>query len=501
MASGVPEDQLPNADTSRDRMVARWRRERPNDPAPDLFLTYSIENMADRLAPTLALLARYPDDVLVMSAANMVLRSLNQTARTGELLEAFLQRNPDSSHAYRMLVGHYGRLQDETRKIELIARWAQREPVDPNAVTDWLSSSLAEQEPAATAALLDRFFARQPQGGAALSACSEIARRRPEYREVARACVARTAGGGDGSRAAKQAAEQASAELAAIAARDGDWQGLLGSLGKLPREQRLQALLSAVQQVPAPAGCATRVELLRVAAEQAPAEESERASLASSVAGALHLCAAHGPARAMYLGLLRTAPNPDGIVSTWTSHLIDPIRGDRWLGDLPAPGAAPILEQRLRESPGPTTPLGSPNRSSTSGSSCCSAMAWRRRRPRASVSSSGQPPSRTSSGGSRGARLRHRARRAARRGESAPILRRGRPPGQRQPRPAVEQRPRLAPGRRARAPRRRATAGARGRRRCRGRGTARAAPPARAAGSALRQPARRAARDAGRRAR
>ncbi|HXT50174.1 MAG TPA: hypothetical protein VN811_03985 [Thermoanaerobaculia bacterium] len=353
MARGVPDDQLPNADASRDRMIAHWRREKPGDPGPDLFLTFAIEDMAERLPPTLALLARYPDDVLVVSTANALLRNLDQTARAGEILEAFLQRNPENPQAYKMLVNHYGSLQEETRKTELIVRWAQREPVDPEAVSSWLSSSLAEQEPAATVALLERFFAGQPRGSAALSACTEIARRRADYRQAARACIARVAGGGDGSPAAKAAAEQAGAELASIAARDGDWKGLLDSLGKLPREQRRRALLAAVQQVPAPEGCATRVELLRVAGEAPGTDPDEQASLATSIAGALHLCAAHGPARVMYLDLLRTAPNPDAVVSSWVARMRDPIRGDRWLGDLPAAEAAPILERRLRENPAP----------------------------------------------------------------------------------------------------------------------------------------------------
>src|SRR6185436_17745597 len=216
MARGVPDDQLPNADASRDRMIAHWRREKPGDPGPDLFLTFAIEDMAERLPPTLALLARYPDDALVVSTANALLRNLDQTARAGEILEAFLQRNPENPQAYKMLVNHYGSLQEETRKTELIVRWAQREPVDPEAISSWLSSSLAEQEPAATVALLERFFAGQPRGSAALSACSEIARRRADYRQAARACIARVAGGGDGSPAAKAAAEQAGAELASI---------------------------------------------------------------------------------------------------------------------------------------------------------------------------------------------------------------------------------------------------------------------------------------------
>jgi len=140
MARGVPDDQLPNADASRDRMIAHWRREKPGDPGPDLFLTFAIEDMAERLPPTLALLARYPDDVLVVSTANALLRNLDQTARAGEILEAFLQRNPENPQAYKMLVNHYGSLQEETRKTELIVRWAQREPVDPEAVSSWLSS-------------------------------------------------------------------------------------------------------------------------------------------------------------------------------------------------------------------------------------------------------------------------------------------------------------------------------------------------------------------------
>lgn len=175
VASGVPEDELPSFDGARDRVVARWRRERPGDPTADVFLLSSIEDMGERLAPMLALQARHPNDVLVMSVTNMLLRNLDQTEKAGELLEAFLQRNPNSEKAYQMLAGHYRSVEDESKQRDLIMRWAQREPVDPGVVRYWLGSPLAQQDPAGTAALLDRFFAGQPQGAIALSVCGEIA--------------------------------------------------------------------------------------------------------------------------------------------------------------------------------------------------------------------------------------------------------------------------------------------------------------------------------------
>jgi TPR repeat protein/predicted Zn-dependent protease len=344
---GVAAEDLPSDEAARERVLARWRRERPNDVGPDLFAIFEMQQPAEKLAAMLHLLDRHPDDALLLSTAQGLLRDQGQAERAGQLLEGYLERNPEKPLAWRMLADHYGQIQNETRRAELVALWVQQDPPHYEAVSRWLALPIAKQDPRATAAVLDRFFASSP-GEAALGTCLAAGRLHPAYRSQARACVARTAAAGeDASPIAKQAAEQARSELVSLAVKEGDWDGLLAALDQLPPAMRRSAVIGAASNVETPAGCDSRVDLLRVAIEGAGGEDPIQAGDdARRIASALKECAARPAATAMFLELVRAVPNPGSAVGAWVVK----FNGVEWRGDLPAE-VVPILEARLDSDP------------------------------------------------------------------------------------------------------------------------------------------------------
>jgi len=321
-----------------EQVFERWRRLRPDSPGPELFRTLRIQDPAQKRAAVLSLLDRYPDEVMVAWQVWVALRESGETARATETLESFVARNPEDPGVHRLLVRDAAG--NETRRAEILKRWAQAHPGDPHLVMTWLRSKLPEQKPDATTGVLRDFFARRSGGEAALSACLAVRRSgEAAYSDAAAACIARLAGDPESS---PELAGKATAALAKVAAEEGDWSGLVALLDQLEPRARWNALLGAARQLEAPARCGERVDVLEAAQVGLPDDDAY-----GSLASALKDCAVQPGAQALFLSLLRKAPvdRVKEIVLSWVIH-----GHQGWVGALPD-ATAVLLEERLEGEP------------------------------------------------------------------------------------------------------------------------------------------------------
>jgi hypothetical protein len=365
------EGRAPDAEGAQEALLERWAAARPGSAGPELFRLFRVENQAARLPGVLGLAARHPDDPLVLSHAGMLLRSFGRTAEAGELLEAHAERHPEKGSAWRLLAEHYGSLQNETRVIGAVRRWAEAAPDDPTLIEGWTSAGLDRVDPEATARLIERFLEQPHDRAEALEVCGRLARAEGSpHRAAARRCVVRFAAGapsssaasgepsdepGPGAEASAQMAEQtrerAIGLLAELAAAEGDWSSLLESLETLEPAARGRALVASARRIEAPAQCSERIELLRAAltdvgsdiSTDANADGTSRQSIASAVRG----CEQRPAAQDLFLGLLEGAPPEQvpSVLGAWVSRVNGVVRGE-----VPA-GTASLLEARLERDP------------------------------------------------------------------------------------------------------------------------------------------------------
>ncbi len=336
-ARGVEDPGRLGSESSRDRVLARWRRERPEEGGPDLFVALEEQDPDKQRRAVVELLDRYPDDPLVVWQATTRLRQAGDVRREVELLEAFLIRNPDRPVAYRLAADHYGWASNDSELARVLRGWADLAPGDPELVARWLRSPLASEAPEETAALLDRFFATAPAGTGAVEACLKAARVMPAFTARARACLERLAALPDDGWGGPQRATRALAQLAAVG---DDRPGLESALGQLDPEARFRARIEAVGRLEAPARCGERIDQLRAAM----AEMIWDGDQPGSVAHALRPCAGRQEAEALFLELVRRTPAArlDRVIGGWATHV-----NGVWRGRLPADSVAPILEARL----------------------------------------------------------------------------------------------------------------------------------------------------------
>jgi TPR repeat protein/predicted Zn-dependent protease len=322
-----------------ERVLERWQRLRPDAAGPDLFRALAIEDAAAKRTAVVALLDGHPDDAVVVWHATNELRQAGEAERVTAVLETFVARNAERPVGYRMLAQNAR--SNQTRLAEVLERWARATPGDPELVSAWLGSTLPRQEPDRTQRVVAELFARRPGGQADLGACLEVLRGGdPEFAAAARACVARTAAD---PAAPPHVVEQATTEMAGMAAADGDWSALVGSLDDLEPEVRFRSLLTAARRVEAPARCTERVDLLTLAASAV----GEVDDGLRSVASALDDCSGRPEARDLFLELLGRAATEEvpGVVHAWLTRVNRVLQGE-----LPA-GSTALLEQRLRAEP------------------------------------------------------------------------------------------------------------------------------------------------------
>jgi hypothetical protein len=333
-----------DAERAQETLLERWQDLRPDSAGPELFRLFRIQDQAERLPGLLELVARHPDDPLVLAPTGMALRSFGQAERATELLEAHAQSHPSRGMAWRLLAEHYGSLQNETRQMAALAHWAEVDPDDPALIDAWTGAGLDRVDPEGTARLLGRFLDHPHDDSRALETCARLARAADgPHRSAARRCVARFAADSREDETSVQARQRAVGVLAELAAQEGDWAGLLDSLEALEPAGRSRALVASAYRVDAPGSCSQRIELLRAALPDAGADGSTR----SSIATAARACEQRPAAQALFLDLLSTAPLDEvpGVVGAWAQRVNGVLRGE-----VPA-GAAALLEARLQREP------------------------------------------------------------------------------------------------------------------------------------------------------
>ncbi|HMB55178.1 MAG TPA: tetratricopeptide repeat protein [Thermoanaerobaculia bacterium] len=262
--------------------------------------------------------------------------------RAGGLVEALIAEDPEAPTGYLLLLRTVR--DHETKRAEVLERWAVATPGDPQLVGAWMSSRLSEQEPEATRQVLARFFGRRPGGEADLEACLSVLRRAgDEYAAPATACAARSAADPD---LPPYLARRATTALVERAAADGDWGAMTSALEEVDPEARVRALAAAAASLETPARCDEVIALSTQAAGAFPGAANDPYD---SVARGLRGCLARPAAQALALDLLRRARG-FSIRAIFTAFGVQGRNGD-YHGELP-PGTVALLEERLTAEPG-----------------------------------------------------------------------------------------------------------------------------------------------------
>jgi len=148
----------------RERVFAEWKTTRPGDSTPYLAeMQGSVppERMDDAV---LGLVPRFPDDPRLLGRAVQILSRREQAKQASELIEAALERHPESSDFYGIAVNFFNEV-NETRRHELVEAWIERRPGDANALRTFLGEPPSSRDPRESARRVERFVAA---GGASL---------------------------------------------------------------------------------------------------------------------------------------------------------------------------------------------------------------------------------------------------------------------------------------------------------------------------------------------
>lgn len=334
-AEGRDGATLAEREAATEGILARWEERRPDSAGPHLLRTVSILDSAAKRDAVVAIADRYPDDALALSQAAQMLQQTGDPAGAVARLQAFITRNPRRSIGYHLLVQHSR--ENATRQAEVLERWAEAIPGDPELVRGWLASPLATQEPEATRQVVSDFFDRPAADAATLGVCLQLSRHGdPTWEAPAWACVTRIASDPEQPEQVTERATKAIAERAAAA---GDWSAFLATLEVLAPAGRIRALIETARSLRAPERCADIVELLTVAAEAVGREEHGEWSMISAARG----CSDRSDAQALFLELIRRAPADEiaTVIGGWTSN----VNGE-WQGKIP-PETGRLLEERI----------------------------------------------------------------------------------------------------------------------------------------------------------
>lgn len=322
------------------RVLTRWQELRPESAGPHVMRAVQIQDAAERRAAVLAVYDRFPHDALALSQAVEVLMQAGDAAEANRLAEAFLLAEPADSYAYRAVLQTVR--DNETRRAEVLERWAAAVPGDPALVEAWWVAGGSVPSPEATRRVLGDFFARRPGGAADLDACLKVLDRGGgEFRQQARDCVVRTAGLPD---LPPLVAGRAAEKLVEMAVADGDTAALTATLDRVAPESRLRALAAAAGSLETPARCDEVIALTSSAVAALGGAEDPYAAIAAALRG----CGERPAAQAVVLDLLRRAESTQ-LVGVLSALGIANVNGV-YRGELP-PGAVAVLVARLEAEP------------------------------------------------------------------------------------------------------------------------------------------------------
>lgn len=323
----------------REHVFAEWKAARPDDATPYLAqMQGSVppEHMDDAV---LGLVPRFPDDPRLLGRAVQILSRREQAKQASELIEAALERHPESSDFYGIAVNFFNEV-NETRRHELVEAWIERRPGDANALRTFLGEPPSSRDPRESARRVERFVAA---GGASLpriETCGWLLQiDQGAYRAAAARCLTEAS---EQTRDAQLRAK-AAGFLAGAGEGAGD-AGLERSLAELPAERRPEAILNAAYAL-GEGQCARKLSLFKLL----PKGSGGSAGSYSNRFGALRGCQTDPPARAAYLEAFVHGPAEDlsNLLGRWFTKINGRYQEDFGL----APPIVAALEARLpRES-------------------------------------------------------------------------------------------------------------------------------------------------------
>jgi tetratricopeptide (TPR) repeat protein len=163
----------------------------------------------------------YPDDIRAVTFKVWQLNEDGSPGAGGELLQSFIDRNPDNGGGYAALAGFY-RSQGQEQQADLVLeRWLTRLPEDQNALMAqimWRGEALASEQ---VLDLLDRVLAGETLPDEVVRICHYLGRSRSAA--LAESCLRRVLGKAKESGDAELTGE-ASIELAALLVDNENWQ-------------------------------------------------------------------------------------------------------------------------------------------------------------------------------------------------------------------------------------------------------------------------------------
>lgn len=264
-------------------LVGEWLTAQPDSPDAHLYAVQLNPDPEGRMPDLLDLTDRYPQSEAVHHAALWALRQEGDTARMQGLVEAFLQRNPDSSFAFESAYRFYDDLGQAERGEQLLAEWLASRPGDPAALgallsRDRMRGTVDEHLPAYAIAV-----ERVEPSQAGVAWCRRLGGEvLAELQELGLRCLRRLVG--EGLDAETEIA--AAVGVTSILTRAGRENEARPLLELLPAEQQARVLGSVAVERAADGDCASAMVALRQLPQQVPrAEGGSIGSVYASCAG------------------------------------------------------------------------------------------------------------------------------------------------------------------------------------------------------------------------
>ena len=323
----------------RERVFAEWKAARPGDATPYLAqMQGSVppERMDDAV---LGLVPHFPDDPRLLGRALQILSRREQVKQASELIEAALERHPESSELYGIAVNFFNEA-NETRRHELIEAWIERQPGDANALRTFLGEPPASRDPRESARRVERFVAAGGAAPSRVELCGWLlAADQGAHHAAAVRCLHQVS---EQTRDAQLRAKAAG--FLAKAGDDAGDGGLERSLAELPPERRPEAILDAAYAL-GEGQCERKLSLFKLL----PKGSGSAAGLSNRF-GALRGCQTNAPARAAYLDAFAHAPAEDlpNLLGRWFTKVNGRYQEDFGL----APPIVAALEARLPKAGG-----------------------------------------------------------------------------------------------------------------------------------------------------
>lgn len=287
------------------------------------LLTFALAGLARADAP--------PDDPAQLGWTLQDLTERGEVSLATALLEEALARHPESDDFVIAAIDFYGGQKNQARQRELIEAWLDRAPGSTGAL-HWLLNTEG-WAPETIREHIERFLAAGTANADRVDFCVQMMSFDVSaYRGPALRCL---------TQVSRQAEDTGLRRLAAAytAAMGGDREELARALPKVPADQRLKVVLTAVRAL-GEGQCPRKRDLLRLVPWQSTAEDG------FARFGTLRDCRTYGPFQAAYLEALSSVQTRDlqPLLWAWFLQPSHEIQDEFGL----APRVVAVLEKRWR---------------------------------------------------------------------------------------------------------------------------------------------------------